>query len=217
MHETSRAEVVVRSTDRVPLRIALMGGKGRGVVAERDIAAGELVERAPVLIVPEADRAGIDRTSLGNHIFMWEHDTVAEDLYTQKGRAAVVPGGRKPAQPLRRPELRLRSLHRRLGARPRGDPRHQGRGRADDRLRADPLVHAEIACAGRSFSLRGDRAAQGAQGARGLPRPGDPRCRAGSGRSGSRRGPRGRKPELAPPRRSRPPPSPPGSSRGSRP
>jgi uncharacterized protein len=92
MHETSRAEVVVRSTDRVPLRIALMGGKGRGVVAERDITAGELVERAPVLIVPEADRAGIDRTSLGNHIFMWEHDTVAEDLYTQKGRAAVVLG-----------------------------------------------------------------------------------------------------------------------------
>jgi uncharacterized protein len=92
MHETSRAEVVVRSTDLVPLRIALMGGKGRGVVAERDIAAGELVERAPVLIVPEADCAGIDRTSLGNHIFMWEHDTVAEDLYTQKGRAAVVLG-----------------------------------------------------------------------------------------------------------------------------
>jgi SET domain-containing protein len=92
MHETSRAHVVVRSTDRVPLRIAPMGGKGRGVVAERDIAAGELVERAPVLIVPEADRAGIDRTSLGNHIFMWEHDTVAEDLYTQKGRAAVVLG-----------------------------------------------------------------------------------------------------------------------------
>ena len=92
MHETSRTHVVVRSTDRVPLRIALMGGKGRGVVAERDITAGELVERAPVLIVPEADRAGIDRTSLGNHIFMWEHDTVAEDLYTQKGRAAVVLG-----------------------------------------------------------------------------------------------------------------------------
>ena len=69
-----------------------MGGKGRGVVAERDIVAGELVERAPVLIVPEADRTGVDRTNLGNYIFMWEHDTVAEDLYAQKGRAAVVLG-----------------------------------------------------------------------------------------------------------------------------
>jgi SET domain-containing protein len=92
MHKTSRADVVVRGTDRVPLRIAPMGSKGRGVVAERDIVAGELVERAPVLIVPEADRVGVDRTNLGNYIFMWEHDTVAEDLYMQKGRAAVVLG-----------------------------------------------------------------------------------------------------------------------------
>ena len=92
MHRTSRASVLVRSADRVPLRVALMGAKGRGVVAERDIAAGELVERAPVLIVPEADRGTVDPTSIGNHIFMWEHDTVAEDLYSKRGRAAVVLG-----------------------------------------------------------------------------------------------------------------------------
>ena len=69
-----------------------MGSKGRGVVAERAIAAGELVERAPVLIIPEGDRARVDPTSVGNHIFMWEYDTVAEDLYTQNGRAAVALG-----------------------------------------------------------------------------------------------------------------------------
>ena len=69
-----------------------MGSKGRGVVAERDIATGELVERAPVLIVPEGDRAAVDPTNVGNYIFMWEHDTVAEDLAAQKGRAAVVLG-----------------------------------------------------------------------------------------------------------------------------
>ena len=92
MHETSRADVIVRAADRVPLRVAQLGSKGRGVVAERDIAAGELVERAPVVIVREEDRAGVDPTNVGNHIFMWEHDTVAEDLYTQKGRAAVVLG-----------------------------------------------------------------------------------------------------------------------------
>ena len=92
MHRTSRADVVVHGADRVPLRIASMGSKGRGVVAERDIPAGELVERAPVLIIPESDRAGVDPTNVGNHIFMWEHDTVAEDLYSQKGRAAVVLG-----------------------------------------------------------------------------------------------------------------------------
>jgi hypothetical protein len=217
MHETSRAEVVVRSTDRVPLRIALMGGKGRGVAAERDIG-GRRAGRARACSHRPRGRPRWDRPDQSRqpHLHVGARHRGRRSLHAKRpggGRA----GGRKPAQPLRRPELRLRSLHRRLGARPRGDPRHQGRGRADDRLRADPLVHAETACAGRSFSLRGDRAAQGAQGARGLPRPGDPRCRAGSGRSGSRRGPRGRKPELAPPRRSRPPQSPPGSSRGSRP
>lgn len=92
MHETSRAAVIVRSTDRATLRVVSMGGKGRGVVADRDIAAGELVERAPVLIIPEKDRAAVDPTNVGNHIFMWEHGTVAEDLYTRKGRAAVVLG-----------------------------------------------------------------------------------------------------------------------------
>ncbi|KAF0113460.1 MAG: hypothetical protein FD149_2131 [Rhodospirillaceae bacterium] len=32
-------------------------GKGRGIVSAEDIRAGELVERAPVLIIPAADRA----------------------------------------------------------------------------------------------------------------------------------------------------------------
>lgn len=92
MHETSQHHVVVRGTDRVPLRIASIGSKGRGVVAEWDIEAGELVERAPVLIIPEDDRRAVDLTDVANYIFMWEHDTVAEDLYSGKGRAALVLG-----------------------------------------------------------------------------------------------------------------------------
>ena len=92
MHRSSRDGVTVHSGARVPLRVVARGARGRGVVAERAIAAGELVERAPVLIIPEADRAAVDPTNVGNYIFMWEHDTVAEDLYTQRGRAAVVLG-----------------------------------------------------------------------------------------------------------------------------
>ena len=61
-------------------------------MAERDIGAGELVERAPVLIIPEEDRPTVDLTDVANYIFMWEHDTVAEDLYSGKGRAALVLG-----------------------------------------------------------------------------------------------------------------------------
>lgn len=92
MHRTSREPVIVHSGARVPLRIVSLGARGRGVVAEREIAGGELVERAPVLVIPEADRAAVDPTNVGNYIFMWEHDTVAQDLYARKGRAAVVLG-----------------------------------------------------------------------------------------------------------------------------
>ena len=92
MHRTSRDAVTVHSAGRVPLRVLALGARGRGVVAERAIAAGELVERAPVLIIPEADRAAVDPTNVGNYIFLWEHDTVAQDLYTGRGRAAVVLG-----------------------------------------------------------------------------------------------------------------------------
>ena len=91
MHRTSYDAVAVHG-DRAPLRVVSAGKRGRGVVAAREIGQGELVERAPVLIIPEAARAAIDPTNVGNYIFMWEHDTVGQDLYSQKGRAAVVLG-----------------------------------------------------------------------------------------------------------------------------
>ena len=92
MHKTSRADIEVRATDRVPLRVISIEGKGRGVVAERDIKVEELVERAPVLILPEKDRPAVDETNVANYIFMWEYDTVAEDLHTGKGRTAIILG-----------------------------------------------------------------------------------------------------------------------------
>jgi hypothetical protein len=92
MHDTSRAKVEVRGSGGVPLRVVWVDGKGRGVLAERAIDVGEVVERAPVLILSEEDRRAVDLTSVADYIFMWEHDTVAEDLYTGKGRAALVLG-----------------------------------------------------------------------------------------------------------------------------
>jgi SET domain-containing protein len=91
MHRTSRDAVTVHG-NRVPLRVVQAGRRGRGVVAEREISQGELIERAPVLIIPEAARAAVDPTNVGNYIFMWEHDTVGQDLYSQKGRAALILG-----------------------------------------------------------------------------------------------------------------------------
>ena len=92
MHQSSPLIVPVRSTPCAPLRVIFVEGRGRGVVAERDLSAGELIERAPVLIIPECDRGTIDETNVGNYIFMWEHDHTGEDLYTGSGRAAVVLG-----------------------------------------------------------------------------------------------------------------------------
>ena len=66
--------------------------KGRGVVSAEDIRAGELVERAPVLIIPAADRAKVDDSILFTYFFMWEQDTVEEDLYKHTGRAGIALG-----------------------------------------------------------------------------------------------------------------------------
>lgn len=84
--------VAARSNLCAPLRVILVQGRGRGVVAERDLSAGELIERAPVVIIPESERVAVDSTNVGNYIFMWEHDRKGADLYTGSGRAAVVMG-----------------------------------------------------------------------------------------------------------------------------
>ena len=87
-----REPLEVRGSQRAPLRIAEMGRRGRGVVAERRIEQGELVERSPVLVVPHADRAAVDPTVVFTYVFMWEHGTVEEDLYKHQGRAAIALG-----------------------------------------------------------------------------------------------------------------------------
>jgi hypothetical protein len=82
----------VRGSQRAPLRIAALGRRGRGVVAEARIGRGQLVERSPVLVIPQADRAATDGTVVFTYVFMWEHGTVEEDLYKHEGRAAIALG-----------------------------------------------------------------------------------------------------------------------------
>jgi SET domain-containing protein len=92
MSETSAAAVAVDGTERLPLRVAELGSRGRGVVAAAPIGAGALIERAPVILVPEAERAAVDATNVGNYIFLWEHGTTGEDLWSGQGRAAIALG-----------------------------------------------------------------------------------------------------------------------------
>ena len=93
MRDTSALpEQEVHSRQRAPLRIAGMGRRGRGVIADAPLAHGQLVERSPVLVIPAKDRAAVDGTIVFTYVFMWEHDTVEEDLYRHEGRAAIALG-----------------------------------------------------------------------------------------------------------------------------
>jgi SET domain-containing protein len=50
---------------------------GRGVFTTRAFAAGDTVERCPVVVVPAAERHLLDGTHLFNYYFDWEHDAAA--------------------------------------------------------------------------------------------------------------------------------------------
>ena len=52
----------------------LSPGKGRGLFAQRHIAAGDLIEEAPVVVVPASEVEHLDRTTLQNYYFDWGED-----------------------------------------------------------------------------------------------------------------------------------------------
>lgn len=82
----------LRNRQHAPLRVAYRGARGRGVLADGDIAAGQLIERSPVLVIPATDRDAVDRTIIFTYVFMWEHNTTEEDLYSHTGRSAIALG-----------------------------------------------------------------------------------------------------------------------------
>jgi uncharacterized protein len=59
-------------------RVEFIAGKGRGMVAARRITAGEILERAPVLVLPPKEaRLIVDGCNvLSSYVFAWE-DSVA--------------------------------------------------------------------------------------------------------------------------------------------
>jgi len=58
------------------VRVGESPGKGRGVFATRAFLRGEVVEVAPVVVVPADEQARIDGTLLESYLFLWG-DTVA--------------------------------------------------------------------------------------------------------------------------------------------
>jgi SET domain-containing protein len=92
MDQIAELKREAHSLQRVPLRVEQFARRGRGVVAERRIEPGELVERSPVLVIPDQDRTAVDSTVVFTYVFMWEHGTVEEDLYKHRGRSAIALG-----------------------------------------------------------------------------------------------------------------------------
>lgn len=45
--------------------------KGRGMFTSRNIKAGTIIEKAPVIVMSAEDRAMLDKTLLYNYIFEW--------------------------------------------------------------------------------------------------------------------------------------------------
>ena len=62
-------------------------GKGRGIVAGRPLAAGDVVDAAPVVVVPAVERPVVERTALGRFVFVWDDRTGS--LAVALGRASL--------------------------------------------------------------------------------------------------------------------------------
>lgn len=53
------------------IELRYFAGKGRGVFAVTRFKQGEVIERAPVLIIPAYQREHLDQTVLYNYYFAW--------------------------------------------------------------------------------------------------------------------------------------------------
>jgi SET domain-containing protein len=63
---------VVMTENGSPLTVRSVPGKGRGVFATRDLAEGEPLEEAHVLIFTAEQAERLEETPLGEHYFHWE-------------------------------------------------------------------------------------------------------------------------------------------------
>ena len=96
----------VRPTPNDRLEIRNDPLKGRGVFASAPIAAGTLIEAAPVIIVPAAECALLDQTILHDYYFHWDGDP--DGGPGGEGRGAVALGLVALCNHSRRPRARVR-------------------------------------------------------------------------------------------------------------
>lgn len=59
------------------LEIRNVASKGRGVFAQKRFAPGELIEQAPVIVLPNAQVGFLDQTLLKDYYYHWDDASVA--------------------------------------------------------------------------------------------------------------------------------------------
>lgn len=77
-----------------PVRIGPSRGKGRGVFAARRIAAGEVIELAPVVVLPAREWAQLKKTKLADYAFDWGRDN--RDLSIVLGYGSLYNHSHRP-------------------------------------------------------------------------------------------------------------------------
>jgi SET domain-containing protein len=99
---SERAPDSLRPIPNDNLEIRRDPAKGRGIFARAPIAAGTVIEAAPVIIVPAEDCLMLDRTILHDYYFHWDGDPDGA------GTGAVALGLLALCNHSRRPRARVR-------------------------------------------------------------------------------------------------------------
>ena len=103
---STRAPDSLRPFDNDRLEIRSDPLKGRGVFTSAPIAAGTVIEAAPVIIIPAKDCPLIDQTILHDYYFHWDGDP--DGGPGGEGRGAVALGLVALCNHSRRPRARVR-------------------------------------------------------------------------------------------------------------
>jgi len=77
-------------------------GKGRGIYARAPIAAGTLIEAAPVVVLTAAERALLDRTVLHDYYFVWPSPDTDDGAAVALGLVSLCNHSRRPRARVRR-------------------------------------------------------------------------------------------------------------------
>jgi len=95
---SARAQDSLRPIPNDRLEIRNDPAKGRGVFASAPIAAGTLIETAPVIVVPPSECKLLDQTILHDYYFRWDNADGAVAL----GLVALCNHSRRPRARVRR-------------------------------------------------------------------------------------------------------------------